>query len=160
MLSELLDARWVITTLIAIYAAVLSTFNVFIRDWWIHRPRIKVSFYPSIMAGAGVRQEMLTANVINKGYQPRRFDGAISFQIKEHGGKKGDLAYLVTQPQFTRALPDMLAPSDGFTVTFPRVLVIDSAREANLHGNVHVRAMIQDGTNQPHYSGWLRLSID
>lgn len=158
--SELLDARWVITTMLALYAALLSTFNTFIKDWWIHRPRIRVAFYESVTVGGPTRQEWLTANVVNEGYQPRKFDGSLSFQIKEHGGQEGNLAYLVTSPMFTRPVPPMLAPSDSFTASFPRALVTDAAREANLHGGFHVRAMLQDGTNQPHYSKWLRLMVE
>lgn len=157
-LAELLDAKWFVTTLIATYAAVVSTFQAFIKEWWVHRPRIKLMFYQAKQVGGGVAAvETLALNVINNGYQARKIHSSISFEIKELMSKRKGAVALVTTPQFVKQPPEILPSSDSFIMFFPQHLAVDDAREGGLRGSFHVRAFIQDGTNKRFNSKWLKL---
>ena len=159
-LTELLDAKWVLTSVIATYAAVVATIQAF-KDEWLHRPRIKVILYRSLMGvpGSGVAPvDTLSVNIINEGYKPRRIYPSISYQIKEAPGDKKDQAAIPMAIDWIGDTTNLLQPSDYMSGTFPRRLAIDSARECGVTGDFHVRAFVQDGTNRRFDSQWLKIS--
>ena len=156
---ELLDAKWVLTTVIATYAAVVATIQAF-KDEWLHRPRIRLILYPSLMGvpGSGLAPvEMLSLNIINEGYKPRRIYPSVSYQIKEAPEDKKTQAAIPMAIDWVGDTKNLLQPSDFFTAHFARNLVVDSAREYGISGAFHVRAFVQDGTNRRFDSGWVKI---
>lgn len=169
-LADLLDAKWVVTTLLALYAAIVSTFQAFIKDWWLHRPRIKVTLYPSVVAGGGAHHHALSVNVVNRGYTPIKMGEAVSLEFdklrsswpvraftRRFYGGEGHSVALVTGVEFTRPFPEMVQPTDGYQAFFDRDVATEAATAFGLRGNLRLRAFVQDGTNRRHNSNWVYI---
>ena len=161
LLSDLIDARWVVTTLIALYAAFVATFQAFIKDWWLHRPRMKVRLQEMVRLHGSVKEAVLMVTVINNGYTPRKLAWHLSFAIMEIQTRATDntTLMLVTSPPCDPALPTMLAPSEAAKLWAPKIGLVEQALKERLGDTIHVRAEVADAAGNGFKSDWLKVDV-
>jgi hypothetical protein len=161
-LTELLDAKWAITTLLATYAAVLSTFNVFFQGWWAHRARLRVTLTEmTIVDGLHRGTDVLMIKVGNRGYEPRHIVYSLYFDVREIQRQRGrrNVHHVVLSPECDPKLPLLLQPLEAAQLWAKRSEIQKVAAKEGLTGTIHLRAFVSDGVGNSYPSGWLALPL-
>jgi hypothetical protein len=158
LLSELVDAKWAITTVVALYAAFLSTYQAFVKEWWLHRPRIRVELNAAAVLLVSPR-DVLSVTVINDGYQKRRVNQGVQLQVREVMRRdKTKKSYIAQNVMFNPKDAGPLEPKDSFTALVPWESVVEIAVNERLAGTIHVRAFVHDATGKRYFSNWFPVS--
>jgi hypothetical protein len=150
------DGKWLTTTIIAIYAAVLSTYNA-IQKWRESRVKIKVKLYKDYkMAGGGAPDDRTYMMIIveNHGFRDVDFQNTASMEVEGVGPH-----FLIPQPITDTKFPHTLKPNSSYRMVSIQDALVNHLRNDKHTGKRRVRAEVWDALGRVHKSDWIDLDV-
>jgi hypothetical protein len=151
-----IDGKWLTTTIIAVYAAGLSTYNA-IQKWRESRVAIKVRLYKDYVMAGGVTPDNRSYMMIvvqNHGFRDVDFHGMGSIEVK--GVKQH---FLIPKPITDTTFPHTLKPNSSYKLVSIQDALIDQLKKDQHTGKRRIRAEIWDALGRLHKSDWLDLDV-
>lgn len=151
---SMIDWKWLLTTGLAVYAAVLSTYReVQSRQQWRARLKVRLNLNVIAMFGqAAVPQVQVW--VENHGRSDVLFNSA-SVSIGVEGCPR-TLALL--GPMTNTTFPHTLKPGGSFYVMQDRAALQEGLHRIGAGIPARIRALVHDAIDRPFYSDWQDVS--
>lgn len=145
-----IDWKWVFTTMLAVYAAVLSTYReVQARKQW--RARLKVQLNLNVLAllpGGPTPQVQIW--VENHGRGDVLFNSpSVSIGVKGYGQ-----TLVLLDPVCNVTFPHTLKPGGSFYVMQDRSALAEGLHKMGTANPAKIRALARDAIDRPFYSAW------
>jgi hypothetical protein len=145
-----IDLKWLFTTLIALWGAGLSTYQLFVK-LSEQRVRLRVELHMDmLMLSAAGRVPMMSVLVKNIGLRDVFF--------RNHGCslfiQGSRTALLLNEPMCDVKFPLTVKSGDAFRIDTPRAPFIKALASPGPTGFVRLRAGVCDAVGKWHYSDW------
>jgi hypothetical protein len=140
-----IDFRWAVTVLVALYGAVLSTYNAYIaRKQSRHQITVKTTF-GWLTYGPNLSDDMVMVEASNPGHRAITLT-SVGFLLPD--GRQ----IVLLGNDGSKPLPHHLSEGTSIQHWMPRSNLIETLREHRFSGSVKLRAFYNDAVGARHLS--------
>jgi hypothetical protein len=150
------DKKWLFTTLLALYGAVLSTYRE-ISARWAKKAKAKIYYSTSWMMidGAGSQTPYVHVRIMNTGQTDLHF----SETCTAVGVKRQKTTYMIYKPLSDVTFPYTLKPGAAFYIGGKKDALTEALKTAGRSGKVKTRAVVFDSIGRQFTSKWVKLEL-